>query len=65
MSHKLCPWCETQFVPRRSGGINQRFCSTICRNEYHAATRIWAQQMVEEGEIPVAVLRDALSQRTR
>lgn len=36
---QFCPWCGRVFVPRRTGGRGQRFCSPACRRAFDAAAR--------------------------
>ena len=35
---KLCLWCNVEFVPR-AAGRPQKYCSTICKNDYEKEIR--------------------------
>lgn len=59
-NHLFCTWCGTSFLPRRSGGLPQRFCSNTCRNAFHVAARRWATKKVHEGTLSVAALKDLI-----
>jgi len=53
-----CLWCDQPFNPG-TRGEPKRFCSTRCRQDFHAAARRWAIAAVETGRLTVAELRDA------
>ena len=65
MTRLICPWCGALFTPRMTGGKPQRFCSVQCRKHYHAACRVWGEDQVERGFLPISALKCALAQRTR
>ena len=60
-----CPWCGEPFTPRGDGGKRQKFCAERCRQQFHAACRVWAEDQVWYGLVPVSALKRALEQRTR
>lgn len=62
----VCPWCGSTFDAKTVGTHRKRFCSSACKNAYHAALRKWAQWAVDHGEAtvarpegPIAVVHDA------
>ncbi len=52
-----CPWCETAFERKTVGAHRKRFCSSTCRNAYHAALRKWAQRAADHGEVTFTDLK--------
>ena len=60
-----CPWCEKAFESRKGGGSPQRFCSIICRKQFHRACRLWAEERVLLGLTPMVDVKRALAQRIR
>ena len=65
MTECLCIWCDTAFTPRETGGSLQIFCSAQCRKQFHAACRVWAEDQVWRGLVPVSALRRAAGQHLR
>ena len=65
MKTRPCMWCGELFTSRKTGGKPQRFCSERCRKEFHHACRVWAEQLVRGGELPVSALKHAQSQHIR
>ena len=61
VENKQCPWCESTFIPRTTGGHPQRFCLATCREKFHAAGRTWVTVAVAEGRLSVAELKGAVS----
>ena len=55
-----CLWCNDPYPYRNTGGKPQRFCSAPCRLEFHKATRKWAIEAIERGELTVDQIREAL-----
>lgn len=51
-----CPSCNATFVPRRSGGRPQRFCSLGCRRAHEAAARAAGRAQIEGGVLPTRAL---------
>ena len=58
MNDTLCTWCRRPFVPRRTGGEPQRFCSASCRHKLHTAARRWTLEKLDSGELTIEALRD-------
>ena len=54
-----CLWCNDPYPYRNTGGKPQRFCSAPCRLEFHKATRKWAIEAIERGELTVDQIRKA------
>ena len=52
-----CPWCDKQFGPAKRGAHSKRFCSSRCRNLFHAACRRLTGLLVQAGAITPAVLK--------
>ncbi len=52
-----CPWCDKQFGPAKRGAHSKRFCSSRCRNLFHAACRRLTGLLVQAGTITPAVLK--------
>jgi hypothetical protein len=52
-----CLWCSEEFTPRASGGRAQKYCSASCRKSLHREARRWAIARIEDGTLPVAVIR--------
>ena len=65
MNNDPCLWCGTVFVPRLTGGSQQRFCCRDCRHDFHTACRRWAEQELEAGRLPLSALRKGRQQRAR
>ncbi len=61
----LCTWCETEFEPQVIGLSVKRFCSTDCRQDFHAACRIWGEEAHGAGEVTTFQLRTSLARRAR
>ena len=57
-NRQTCLWCGGAFTPRVNGGKAQRFCSPSCRRQLHTRARQWAIARIEDGTIPVGLLRD-------
>jgi hypothetical protein len=55
----LCPWCDSQFRPRQTGGRAQRFCRPSCRRAFHAAARNWALGAIVNGALGVEDIRNS------
>ena len=55
----ICRWCRRPFEPRRreSGGKPQRFCSHLCREDYHATVHRLALAEVEAGRVDLEALQ--------
>jgi hypothetical protein len=53
-----CPWCGSDFEPRRDGGKAQRFCREACRRAFDAAGRRWVAGAIAAGTVTIADLRD-------
>jgi hypothetical protein len=52
-------------LPRATGGSPQRFCSPLCRNEFHGAARAWILAAIDAGTLPVDALRNSIQARIR
>lgn len=59
MAEQHCPWCESPFEARQSGGSKQRFCSSACRQGFHRAARRYVAREIAAGRLTVARLRNA------
>jgi hypothetical protein len=53
-----CPWCGSNFEPRRDGGKVQRFCRPACRRAFDAAARRWVADALAAGTVTIADVRD-------
>jgi hypothetical protein len=53
----VCPWCTTEFKPRR-GGSAQRFCSGRCRTACWSALRRWGERAVAAGVLSIDAVRN-------
>jgi hypothetical protein len=61
MTRALCPWCESPFTPRRTGGKPQRFCRDTCRAGIERKLRAWARDQMAAGDVTRAQLQRARS----
>lgn len=52
-----CPWCDKHFVQVKRGAHSKRFCSSRCRNLFHAACRRLMGLFVVAGAVTPAVLK--------
>ena len=52
-----CRWCGRACRPRR-GGSPRVFCTSGCRNAFHAAARRWAERAIAAGMLTIAELRN-------
>src|SRR5262249_24934832 len=48
------------FIPRRTGGRDQRFCCLSHRRACHSAVRAWAVAELQAGRLPLAQIRNGL-----
>lgn len=55
MSACACLWCPVLLPDERGRGSPRRFCSTACRQAFHAAARQYA---LAAGRLTVARLRE-------
>ena len=55
----VCAFCGSQFRQRRTGGSDQRFCRSACRNAFWSAARQWVWKAVEAGLLTPAAIREA------
>ena len=62
---RLCTSCGNPYEPRSNCGSEQQFCSKDCRQNFHAACRIWGQEAYGTGEVSIFQLRTCLGRRTR
>jgi hypothetical protein len=46
-----CQWCGSKFMPRKTGGSDQVFCSKRCREFLHSAARQWAVRAFRQGDL--------------
>ena len=60
-----CTWCQTEFEPQGTGRNVKKFCSGICRRNFHTACRIWGEEAFGTGEVSVFQLRTCLGRRAR
>jgi hypothetical protein len=56
----LCRWCSRQFVPRETGGHDQRFCGPACRRALHSTARRWALAELAAGRLPLTAIKNGL-----
>ena len=57
MNTAHCLWCGRAFMPRRTGGSAQRFCSTGHRQAFWIAARRWTMRALETGLLSVECLK--------
>ncbi len=62
---QLCTWCETEFEPQMTGRSVKKFCSTDCRQDFHAACRIWGEEAHRTGEVTTFQLRTCFARHAR
>ena len=55
----VCPFCGTPFRQRRTGGSDQRFCRSACRNAFWSAARQWVWKAIAAGLLTPAAIREA------
>src|ERR1051326_7073584 len=56
----VCPWCDRPFVPRRTGGLDQRFCRPSCCRALHAEARRWVLAELAAGRLPLNAIKAGL-----
>jgi len=54
-----CLWCGRAFIPRRTGGSAQKFCSTVHRQAFWIAARRWTLLAIDAGLLSVECLKAA------
>ncbi len=62
---QLCTWCGTTFGPQVTGRSVKKFCSKDCRQNFHAACRIWGEAAYVAGEVSTFQLRACFARRAR
>ncbi len=60
-----CSWCGTEFEPQMTGRSVKKFCSKDCRQNFHAACRIWGEEAYGTGEVSIFQLRTSFARRAR
>ncbi len=54
---RICPWCDSAFEPRKSGGLKQRFCRPAHRQAYWDAAAAYGDAMVQARFVSVETLK--------
>ena len=62
---RLCTWCGTEFEPQGTGRSVKKFCSKLCRRDFHTACRVWGEEEHGCGEVSIFQLRTCLGRRAR
>ncbi len=60
-----CLWCAAPFTAKKVGAHQKRFCSSRCKNRYHAAARKWADRAFSFGLLSIFDLKAAEASCTR
>ena len=60
-----CTWCGATFEPQVTGRSVKKFCSTDCRQSFHAACRIWGEEAHGAGAVSIFQLRTCVARRAR
>ena len=60
-----CIWCGTEIEPQATGRSVKRFCSTDCRQSFHAACRIWGEEAHGAGVVSIFQLQTCFARRAR
>ena len=64
MGH-FCTWCGSTFEPQVTGRSVKKFCSTDCRQNFHAACRIRGEEAFGAGEVSIFQLQTCFARRAR
>ena len=60
-----CTWCGSTFEPQVTGRSVKKFCSKDCRQNFHAACRIWGEEAFGTGEVSIWQLQTCFARRAR
>jgi hypothetical protein len=52
-----CFWCGAPFSAKTVGANPKKFCSALCKNEFHTATRLWAERALADGRLSLNELK--------
>ena len=52
-----CLWCNRPFMPKTVGAYAKKFCRPSCKNQFHRAARLWAEQAIATGKLSVTDIR--------
>ena len=52
-----CEWCQEEYLPRKSGGSPQKFCSKQCKRLFEKFIRRWAYMQHAQGKINLSELQ--------
>ncbi len=52
-----CLWCNRPFEAKTVGAHAKKFCQTSCKNRFHRAARLWAEQAIANGKLSVVDIR--------
>jgi hypothetical protein len=61
---EYCLWCGAPFSAKTVGANPKKFCSALCKNEFHTATRLWAERALADGRLSLKDLRDSAASCT-
>ncbi len=50
-------WCNRPFTPKTVGAHAKKFCRPWCKDQFHRAARLWAEQAIARGKLSVADIR--------
>jgi hypothetical protein len=53
-----CLWCGWPYRQRATGGSDQKFCRSACRNAFWSAARKWVWRAVEAGLLSPSTIRN-------
>jgi hypothetical protein len=48
---EYCLWCGAEFLAKKVGANPKKFCSALCKNEFHTATRRWVERALADGRL--------------
>jgi hypothetical protein len=54
---EYCLWCGASFTAKKVGANLKRFCTPLCKNEFHSASRHWAEQALADGRLSLNDLK--------
>ncbi len=56
-SKNHCKYCNKLFLPRKSGGSKQTFCSKTCRHEIDTISRKYVRLLLKKKMIDIKTLK--------
>ncbi len=54
---KNCLWCNRPFAAKTVGAHAKKFCQPSCKDKFHRAARLWAEQAIAMGKLSVVDIR--------